>query len=83
MVTRVPDVTRLLDRLTTDGLVTRERASDDRRVVLSKITPQGLDLVDSLDEPIAALEKKLLGHMSAEELRSLSRLLEKARSPEG
>ena len=82
MVTRVPDVTRLLDRLTTDGLVSRERASDDRRVVLTQITSQGRQLVDSLDEPVERLAKESLGHMSQHELHTLSRLLEKARNPE-
>ena len=82
MVTRVPDVTRLLDRLTTDGLVSRERASDDRRVVLTQITSQGRQLVDSLDKPVERLAKESLGHMSQHELRTLSQLLEKARTPE-
>ena len=81
MVTRVPDVTRLLDRLTTDGLVSRERARDDRRVVLTQITSEGRRLVDSLDEPVETLAKESLGHMSQHELRTLSRLLEKARNP--
>ncbi len=79
LVTRVPDVTRLLDRLTTAGLVDRERDTHDRRVVLSKITPRGLELLEELDAPLIAAQKDLLGHMSRKEMETLSTLLEKAR----
>jgi DNA-binding MarR family transcriptional regulator len=79
MVTRVPDVTRLLDRLEKAGLVTRRRDSGDRRVVVTRITSEGLGVLGSLDQPIQDLQKELLGHMSRKELDTLSRLLEAAR----
>lgn len=79
MVTRVPDVTRLLDRLEAAGLVIRQRDSEDRRVVITRITGDGMELLGSLDQPIRDLEKELLGHMTREELDTLSRLLEAAR----
>lgn len=82
MVFRVPDITRLTDRLIRMGLVERERSTQDRRVVLTRATRAGLDLVNSLDEPLRSIRDAQLGHMSDDELRTLIRLLEKARSPE-
>lgn len=83
MVTRVPDVTRLVDRLEKSGLVSRERSSRDRRVVHVKITPKGDELTGSLDAPVMALHQRQMGHMSVEELTILSELLVKARYPDG
>lgn len=79
MVTRDPDVTRLLDRLEKQGLVARERSSADRRVVTTKITQAGLDLLARLDQPVAEMQQKLLGHLSQTELRSLVDGLQAAR----
>ena len=52
MITRMPDITRLVDRLETAGFVERCRTDADRRVVLVKITPGGLDLLERLDQPV-------------------------------
>src|SRR4051812_45775311 len=38
MVTRDPDITRLLDRMEKAGLIVRERAKDDRRVIRTAVT---------------------------------------------
>jgi DNA-binding MarR family transcriptional regulator len=81
MVTRVPDVTRLVDRLDAAGLVGRCRITEDRRVVQVKITQKGLDLLAALDEPLLALNKKVMRHMTRAELNELSRLLVKLRHP--
>ena len=81
MVTRVPDVTRLVDRLEDAAWVKRERSSADRRVVTVVLTPAGKKLVDKLDEPIAELHRETLGHLSSAEVKELNRLLVKARSP--
>lgn len=83
MVTLVPDVTRLVDRLEAAGLAQRARTEQDRRVVLVRITKAGLDLLARLDRPIEEAHKKQLGHLSRRELAELSRLLVKARYPEG
>jgi DNA-binding MarR family transcriptional regulator len=80
MITRDPDVTRLLDRLEKRGLVKRARESTDRRVVTSRITNAGLALLATLDEPIETAQRKVLGHMSRADLEHLNRLLESARS---
>jgi DNA-binding MarR family transcriptional regulator len=79
LVTPVPDVTRLVDRLVRAGLVEREKVERDRRLVLVRITRGGLDLLSRLDGPVAALERRELGHLSASALRTLSRLLERLR----
>ncbi len=79
MVSRDPDVTRLLDRMEARALVARERAREDRRVVTVRITPEGRRLVDALDEPVQALHARQLGHLSRDELVSLNALLERAR----
>jgi DNA-binding MarR family transcriptional regulator len=81
MITRMPDITRLVDRLETAGFVERCRTDADRRVVLVKITPAGLELLERLDQPVRDMHKKVLSHLTQDELRELSRLLVKARSP--
>jgi DNA-binding MarR family transcriptional regulator len=77
----VPGITGLVDRLEKAGLVRRERSAEDRRVVFVAVTGPGLRALESLDEPVAALERKLLGHLTPAELKEFIRLLEKARAP--
>lgn len=71
LVTEVPDVTRLLDRMEVAGLISRQRGSEDRRYVTTRITKKGLDLVGSIDKPIRELHQAQLGHVSKKTLRSL------------
>lgn len=80
MVTPVPDVTRLVDRLETQGFVSRVRCNEDRRVVYVKITEQGKSLLQEMDGPVAELHRSQLEHMDPDQLRSLSDLLVEARS---
>ena len=82
MVTQLPDITRLVDRLENAGLVERARTPEDRRVVLIRITECGLKLLESLDAPVIELHRKQLGHLTRAELAELNRLLVKARWPE-
>lgn len=79
MIARDPDVTRLLDRLETRGLVARARSTTDRRVVLTSITHDGLGALDALDAPMEATVKKSLAHMPKARLQMLLELLEEAR----
>ena len=81
MVSRMPDMTRLVDRLENAGLARRCRTEEDRRVVLICLTPAGLDLVARLDQPVRDLHEQTLGHLTRAELVELSRLLVKARTP--
>jgi DNA-binding MarR family transcriptional regulator len=80
LVSQVPDVTRLLDRLESSGLIERERGTEDRRLVSTRITPAGLSLLDRLDEPVVEMHRQLLGHLSEAQLRNLIELLAAARS---
>ncbi len=79
MITRDPDITRLLDRLEKRGLISRTRDSGDRRVVTTRITAAGRKLLEPFNKPIAELHRRQLGHMTASELKALSRLLQRAR----
>jgi DNA-binding MarR family transcriptional regulator len=79
MITRDADLTRLLDRLESHGLVHRQRQQDDRRVVHATITEAGLSLLAELDGVALATNKETLGHMASERLSLLLELLEEAR----
>jgi DNA-binding MarR family transcriptional regulator len=79
LVDRMPDVTRLLDRMEETGWITRSRSTEDRRQVSTYLTRSGRDLVDSLDEPVAAEHAQRLGHLSKTQLRTLIDLLSAAR----
>jgi len=75
LVTRDPDITRLLDRLERLKLVTRHRDEQDRRVVVSRITSTGLQLLTTLDAPVNDLHRSQLAHLGQEDLAELKRLL--------
>jgi DNA-binding MarR family transcriptional regulator len=81
MVTRDPDVTRLLDRLESRKLVERARSPRDRRVVLVRIGEAGRRLLSSMDSSIDALPKRVLGHLGKRRVRLLVELLEQVRRP--
>ena len=83
MVTRDSDITRVLDRLEKRSLVSRCRESKDRRTVWTRITPEGLELLARLDEPIRKTHLELLGHLGAKRLNLLADLLRLARRPYG
>lgn len=78
LTTRVPDVTRLLDRMVDKGWITRERDSVNKRVVRSRLTGIGIELVESAHAPMLELETKQLNHLSDDEKNKLSELLKKA-----
>jgi DNA-binding MarR family transcriptional regulator len=80
LIERDPDVTRLIDKLEERGLMQRRRDARDRRVYRNAITPAGLELLASLDEPMGAVHRKQMGHLSQEKLATLISLLEEARS---
>lgn len=80
-ITVVPGITGLIDRLEKLGFVVRERCQKDRRVIYVALTEKGQKTLAALDRPLQELHKKLLGHMTKEELKKLIRLLEKAREP--
>jgi len=73
-----PDITRLLDRLEKRGLVQRVREKSDRRVVRTSITKAGLAMLANLDAPVDELHDRQLGHMTTQQLLSLSKMLQEA-----
>lgn len=81
LVTRDPDVTRLLDRLEKRGLVTRSREQTDRRVVTTRITDEGLTLLAQIDEPLHQAVQGLLGHLPRPAIEALLHTLDQARDP--
>jgi DNA-binding MarR family transcriptional regulator len=80
MITRDPDITRLLDRLQKRGLVERSRGKKDRRVIYGKITAAGLKLLRELDAPLEKHGRELLRHVAQATLQQLIDLLELVRS---
>ncbi|MEM9353406.1 MAG: MarR family transcriptional regulator [Planctomycetota bacterium] len=79
MIRVVPAITGLIDRLEKQGLVSRRRCSEDRRVVYIEIAREGKKLLAKIDKPLAELHIGLLGHLSKSDQRQLSNLLERAR----
>ncbi|HKT46825.1 MAG TPA: MarR family transcriptional regulator [Candidatus Acidoferrales bacterium] len=82
MISHDPDMTRLLDRMEKRHLITRERQTDDRRVVKTRITPQGLEILKTLDQPVRELHKRQFRHVAAPRLKMLAALLEEVRARE-
>jgi DNA-binding MarR family transcriptional regulator len=80
MITRDPDVTRLVDRLIKQGLVRRERDTDDRRVVLVEITAAGLAMLARLDGPAGEYTEGAMAGLKPAELRTLDSLLNEVRA---
>ncbi len=81
LVSRAPDITRMLDKLAERKFIERERLPENRRVVQVGITPNGLGLLKELDVQVRACHQTQLGHMSEEELHQLIGLLNQARHP--
>lgn len=76
MISHDPDMTRLLDRMEKHGLITRQRQTDDRRVVKTRITSKGLDFLRRLEQPIRALHKRQFRHIPVARLKALAGLLD-------
>lgn len=81
LVSRAPDITRMLDKLAERKFIERERLPENRRVVQVGITLDGLTLLKELDAQVRACHQTQLGHMSEEELHHLIDLLNQARRP--
>jgi DNA-binding MarR family transcriptional regulator len=80
MITRDPDITRLLDRLEDRGFVQRSRAKHDRRVIYGRITAAGLKLLREMDVPLEKFGREMLRHVGQEKLKQLIELLELVRA---
>jgi DNA-binding MarR family transcriptional regulator len=75
MLTRMPDVTRLLDRMEEVGLVSRTREEEDRRMVRTKVTPAGLEILSAVDEVTQQEHKRRFRGLDATQLQTLIDLL--------
>ncbi len=80
MVTKDSDVTRLLDRIESQGLISRERPMNNRRLVIVRITEEGLRVLEELDKPVEENHRRLIGHLGKEKLQIVNELLEAMRS---
>jgi len=81
LVSRAPDITRLLDKLEQRGVIARTRNPGDRRSVLVGITEPGLALLDRIAGPLRDCHARQLGHLPADDLKKLAALLKAARAP--
>ena len=79
MIARVPDATRLLDRMEAAGLIVRQRSSEDRRFVHARITDEGLEILAELDQPIRELHDRQFAELDDEGLQGLIELLGQVR----
>jgi DNA-binding MarR family transcriptional regulator len=79
MIARVPDATRLLDRMEAAGLIDRARDAEDRRYVTTRITDEGLRLVAAAEEPVLALHRSQFGAVAERDLQELVRVLQLVR----
>ncbi len=81
LISRAPDITRMLDRLETRELIQRIRPAENRRQVLISITAAGLRLLRAIEKPLHECHLQQLGHMSQADMKRLCSLLKEARSP--
>jgi DNA-binding MarR family transcriptional regulator len=82
MISRDPDITRLLDRMESHKLITRERQKEDRRVIKTRVTAEGLKLLKKLDRPVHELHRKQFGHLTPARLKQLAELLAEVKKRE-
>ncbi len=81
LVSRAPDITRMLDKLERRSLVIRERLPGNRRVVQVRLGEPGLELLEQLSDPVKQCHEQQLGHLTEEQLKLLGELLRQARLP--
>ena len=81
LVSRAPDITRMLDKLLDRGLIERERPENNRRVVMVGIAEAGLALLEEMAPQVRECHKRQCGHLDPEEMATLVRLLNKVRAP--
>ncbi|MFC6592656.1 MarR family winged helix-turn-helix transcriptional regulator [Deinococcus lacus] len=81
MIDRSPDVSRVVERMERAGLVERQRSSIDRRLIPIRLTPRGLRVVDSLDQPLREMQSGTVGQLREGDLMELCRLLTLLRQP--
>ena len=81
LISRAPDMTRMLDRLEKRQLVTRHRRAENRRVVEVGLTGAGRALLSEMGDAVRQMHHQQLGHLTAAQQRQLTDLLQRARAP--
>lgn len=81
MLTRMPDMTRLLDRMESAGLVARARSESDRRLVTTRITGRAMQVLERVEDAVTEEHRRRFRHLSKSELRTLIGFLERVREP--
>lgn len=81
LISRAPDITRMLDKLEERGFIVRARSTRDRREVLVEATPAGLKLLERIAGPLKICHERQLGHLPVADLKTLIQLLKAARAP--
>jgi DNA-binding MarR family transcriptional regulator len=81
MVTRAPNITRLVDKLERKGYLERSRSARDHRVIRLAVTRSGLSLLERLDAPVTGSAKEAMAGLTPEQLKRLIRLLDRLREP--
>lgn len=81
LVSRAPDITRLLDKLQERGLIERDRPANNRRMVRVGVTAAGIALLRDLQAPLAECHHKQLGHLTRTQMKHLIELLQIVRAP--
>jgi|SRR5579862_6358573 len=83
MITRAPNITRLIDKLVTKKFVSRCDHDRDRRVVVVKLTPRGLDLVNGVSASVDEIDARGLAALSKAQVDTLIEILDAVRSDPG
>jgi DNA-binding MarR family transcriptional regulator len=79
MVAREPDVTRLLERMEKASLLRRARSGEDRRVVMTRITPRGLKMLEEIEPGLRRIGG-LLKPVGAKRIEKMLRVLDEVRA---
>lgn len=79
MIDKGTDVTRLLDKLVSKGLVKRNLCEENRRKMDVYITKEGISLLDEVEKPLQDLLTEIKNRITGEEAETMSSLLDKMR----
>jgi len=71
LVSPVPDVSRLLERMEDVGLLSRERDAKDRRHVTARLTESGRRLLESVTPALEAVERARFGRLTESALQAM------------
>lgn len=77
MVQRSSNVTRIVDKLETKGLVERALSTEDRRKMDIVITNDGIQLLKKLDQKVADFHQPMVTNLSDKEADTLKQLIKK------